>query len=81
MVKIKENHQGHLSFSAVEVENVEREIGSLDAYKVSQQNYISVKMIKANLIFFLNLLCIILTKVSLVQGLLKFSKVQRLHQF
>ena len=32
-------------------------------------------------IFFLNLLCIILTKVSLLQGVLIFSKMQRLNQF
>ena len=26
LIKIKENHQGHFSFSAVEVEDVDREI-------------------------------------------------------
>ena len=33
------------------------------------------------MIFFLNLLCIVLTKLSLLQGLLRFSKIQRLNQF
>ena len=45
IIKIKENHQGHFSFSAVEVEDVDREI---DASKAIQQNDIPVKIIKAN---------------------------------
>ena len=46
--KIKENHRGHFSFSAVEVEDVDRKIDSLNASKVIQQNDIPVKIIKAN---------------------------------
>ena len=49
IIKIKENHHGHFSFSAVEVEDVDREIDSLDASKAIQQNDIPVKVIKANL--------------------------------
>lgn len=48
MIKIKENHQGHFSFSAVELEDVNREMGSLDASKVIQQNDNPVKLMKAN---------------------------------
>ena len=48
LIKIKENHQGHFSFSAVEVEDVDREIDSLDASKAIQQNDIPVKIIEAN---------------------------------
>ena len=43
IIKIKENHHGHFSFSAVEVEDVDREIDSLDASKAIQQNDIPVK--------------------------------------
>ena len=43
-----ENHQGHFSFLAVEVEDVDRELDSLDASRVIQQNDIPVKIIKAN---------------------------------
>ena len=46
--KNKGNHQGHFSFSAVEVEDVDREIDSLDASKAIQHNDIPVKIIKAN---------------------------------
>ena len=80
IIKIKENHQRHFSFSAVEVEDVDREIDSLDASQAIQQNDIPVK-IKQIVTFFMNLLCIILTKVSLLQGFLTFSKVQRLNEF
>ena len=48
IIKIEENHQGHFGFSAVEVEDVNREIDSLDASKAIQQNDIPVKIIKAN---------------------------------
>ena len=48
IIKIKENHHGHFSFSAVGVEDVEREIDSLDASKAIQQNDLPVKIIKAN---------------------------------
>ena len=48
MIKIKENHHEHFSFSAVEVEDVNREMDSLDASKVIQQNDNPVKIIKAN---------------------------------
>ena len=48
IIKIKENHQGHFSFSAVEVEGADREIDSVDASKAIQQNDILVKIIKAN---------------------------------
>ena len=48
IIKIKENHQVHFSFSAIEVEDVDREIDSLDASKAIQQNVITVKIIKAN---------------------------------
>ena len=48
ITKIKENHQGHFGFSAVDVEGVNREIDSLDVYKAIQQNDISAKIIKAN---------------------------------
>ena len=48
IIKIKENHQRHFSFSAVEVEDVDREIDSLDASQAIQQNDIPVKIIKAN---------------------------------
>ena len=82
IIKIKENHQGHFSFSAVEVEDVDMEIVSLDVSKAIQQNDIPVKIIKAIPgTFFMNLLCLILTKVSLLQDFLTFSKVQRLNQF
>ena len=37
MIKIKENHQGHFSFSAVELEDVNREVDSLDASKAIQK--------------------------------------------
>ena len=47
IIKAKENHQGHFSFSAVEVEDVDREIDSLDASKAIQQNDVPVKIIKA----------------------------------
>ena len=43
ITKIKENHQGHLSFSAVE-----REIDSLNASKAIPQNDIPGKIFKAN---------------------------------
>ena len=33
IIKIKENHQGHFRFSAVEVDDVDREIDLLDASK------------------------------------------------
>ena len=42
IIKIKENHQGHFSFSAVEVEDVDREIDALDASAAIQQNHIPV---------------------------------------
>ena len=42
IIKIKENRQGHFSFSAVEVEDVDREIDSLDVSKGIQQNDIPV---------------------------------------
>ena len=48
IIKIKKNLQAHFSFLAVEVENVDREINSLDASKAIQQNDIPVKIIKAN---------------------------------
>ena len=48
IIKIKENHHGHFSFSAVVVEDVDREIDSLDASKAIQQNDIPLKIIKAN---------------------------------
>ena len=37
MIKVKENHQGHFSFSAVELEDVNREVDSLDASKAIQK--------------------------------------------
>ena len=37
MIKIKENHQGHFSFSAVELEDVNREVDLLDASKAIQK--------------------------------------------
>ena len=77
IIKIKEKYQGHFIFSGVEVGDVDREIDSLDASEAIQQNDISIKIIKANRDIFLNLLCIILTKISLLQGFLTFSKVQR----
>ena len=42
-IKIKENHLGGISFSAVEVEDVDREIDSPDTSKVIQQSDIPVK--------------------------------------
>ena len=45
MIKIKENHHGNFSFSAVEVEDVNRETDQLDASKAIQQNDIPVKII------------------------------------
>ena len=48
MIKIKENHQGHFSFSAVEVEEVDREIDLLDTPKAIQENDIPIKIIEAN---------------------------------
>ena len=36
IIKIKENHQGSFSFSAVEAEDVDRKIDSLDASKAIQ---------------------------------------------
>ena len=77
-IKINQNHQGH--FSAVGVEDVDTRIASLDASKAIQQNDIPVKTIKANRDIFLNLLCMILTKVSLLQDFLTFSKGLRLNQ-
>ena len=47
-IKIKENQYGHFSFSAFEVEDVDREIDLLDASKGIQQNDLPVKVIKAN---------------------------------
>ena len=47
MIRIRENHQRHFCFSAVEVEGVDRELDSLDASKAIQQNDIPVKIIKA----------------------------------
>ena len=80
IIKIKENHQGHFSFSAVDAEDVDGEIDSLDASKAIQQNDIPVKKTRQTF-FVLNLLCIILMNVSLLQGFLTFSKMQRLNQF
>ena len=48
LIKIMENHQEHFCFSAVEVEDVDREIDSLDASKAIQKSDIPVKTIKAN---------------------------------
>ena len=79
IIKIKENHQGHFSFSAVDAD-VDGEIDSLDASKAIQQNDIPVKRTRQTF-FVLNLLCIILMNVSLLQGFLTFSKMQRLNQF
>ena len=79
-IKIKQNHQGHFGFSAVGVEDVDTRIALLDASKAIQQNDIPVKTIKANRDTFLNLLCMILTKVSLLQDFLTFSKGLRLNQ-
>ena len=36
IIKIKESHQGYFSFSAVEVEDVDREIDSIDTSKAIQ---------------------------------------------
>ena len=38
IIKIKENHLGHFSFTAVDAEDVDGEIDSLDASKAIQQN-------------------------------------------
>ena len=73
-MKINENHPGHFRFLAVEVDDADREIDPLDASKAIQPNSIPIKIIKATVIFFINLLCIVLTKVSLLQGCLTFSK-------
>ena len=51
IVKIKEIHHGHFSFSAVEVEDVDREIDSLDASKAIQQNDIPVKKTRQTFFF------------------------------
>ena len=48
MIKIKESDQGHYGFPAVEVEDVDREIDSLDTSNAIQQNDIPVTIIKAN---------------------------------
>ena len=48
IIKIKENHQGRFSFSAVEAEDVDREIDSLDVSKAIQQNDILLTITKAN---------------------------------
>ena len=48
IIKIKENHQRHFSFSAIEVEDVDRKIDLLDAFNAIQQNDIPVKIIRAN---------------------------------
>ena len=37
-IKIKENHLGHFSFTAVDADDVDGEIDSLDASKAIQQN-------------------------------------------
>ena len=42
------DHQEHFCFSAVEVEDVDREIDSPDASKAIQKSDIPVKTIKAN---------------------------------
>ena len=57
-----------------------RNITDNKVLKYSESNDIPVK-IKQTVIFFLNLLCITLTQLSLLQGFLTFSKVQRLNQF
>ena len=38
IIKIKENHLGHFSFTAIDAEDVDGEIDSLDASKAIQQN-------------------------------------------
>ena len=43
MMKIKEKHQEHFIFSAVELNDVNREIDFLDTSKAIQQNDILVK--------------------------------------
>ena len=48
IIKIKENHQGHCSFSTIEVEDVDSGINSLNTSEAIQQNYIPVKIVKAN---------------------------------
>ena len=53
IIKRKENHPGHFSFSAAEVEDVDTENDSLDASKAIQQSDIPVKIIKANRDIFL----------------------------
>ena len=47
MIKIKENHQWHCIFLAVELEVFGKKIDSLDASKVIQKNDIPVKIINA----------------------------------
>ena len=48
IVKIKEKHREHFTFSAVEVEDINRKFDSLDASKAIRQNGIPVKAIKAS---------------------------------
>ena len=48
IVKIKEKHREHSTFSAVEVEDINRKFDSLDASKAIRQNGIPVKAIKAS---------------------------------
>ena len=81
IIKIKENYQGHFSFSAVEVEDVDTEINSLDASKVIQQNDIPVKIIKANRDIFSEFIMHNFNEGISTQGFLTFSEVQRLNQF
>ena len=46
IIKIKENHQGHISFPAVELKAANWKINSPDVSKVIQQNDMQVKIIK-----------------------------------
>ena len=48
IIKTKGNHQGHFSFSAIEVKDVDKENDKLDASKTILQNDIPVKLSKAN---------------------------------
>ena len=81
IIKIKENHQRHFSFSAVEVEDIDRKIHLLDASKTIQQNDIPVKIIKANRDIFSVFIMHSFNKDISTARFPDILKMQRLNQF
>ena len=81
VIKIKENRQEHFSFSAVEEEDVYREIDSLDASNSIQQKDIPVKIIKANHDIFSEFITHNLNKGVSTAKFPDFLKVPTLNKF